>query len=206
LTQNADACPPVAHNASLIDSFPVDYAQDVPTDAVIMLEFFDGVPPNDLDAFRLYQDGAEIEVEAQILMTNHEVTGTRAVIEIIPAVDLPVNQAFVLEQDDREILHFTSSDQGSPTVSSVPDIIGAESIFVDNYSYGEINSCQPETQTDIVISIGDDKLSSEHALVLYRVDRNGEMFTEEPFAIRFDPFSPIYIQQPNTREFEEFCF
>ena len=208
-TQPVEACTPIIDNAVLSRSFPENGSFGVSMDAVIQLEFKDGITPDDMSSFSLRQDDIVLEIDAQVVLKNTDMMSELAVIEVIPAGLLQPNQQFVLEQAGEPILTFLTSDQLSTEVQGFPQVGWADQYFIDNREYGEMNSCQPDTQTSISIDFGEDSAKQDQAVVIYRVEAQGgeQIIDDEPFAMLLDvEESYVSIDIQNTTADEEFCF
>jgi hypothetical protein len=205
--QSADACTPMDTPAELLNSFPTNGSLLVPINAVIQLEFTSGVLSEE-DDFLLRQDDVELEIEVRKVLHNTSIIGAPAIFEIAPVGLMMPDQEFVLEQNGERVMTFVTSKELASPVDIVPVHSWIDQYFVDNSYYEDLSNCEPETQTDISIQF--DGLSSEHAVVIQRVDVNGVFIDaedEEPFMMLLDSSEDyVYFSEMHTDAGEEFCF
>lgn len=207
MVQNTEACEPIDYNAELLSTFPINGSLEVSMDAVLFLEFGNGIIPEDMSAFTLRQDDIELEVEAQIVMQNTALIGEPSIIEIRPIGELRPNQQFVLEQNNEPIMTFITAEQSSNEVEGIPQIGWADQYFIDKTQYEEISNCEPSTQTNVYISFEEQDLKQEQAVVLYQVDENGVGISDEPFFMLLDSEEySVSVDQMYTTVEDEFCF
>jgi hypothetical protein len=205
ITLTSDACEPVNTSAQLLNSFPENGSLQVPRDAVLKLEFGNGILSEDMK-FILRQDEVELEIETEVILHNASLAGNPAIVEIVPMGELAPNQDFIVELDGEPILAFLTSKEFSKPVEDIPSLSWVDSYFYDNSLYAADASCEPATQTDLYLQFYG--RIPDYAIVINRVDQNGVPLLEEnPFFMNLETETDyISLIEENTRQDEEFCF
>lgn len=206
MISNPEACVPEISEPMLQSVFPQSGAMDVAIDSVIRLEF-SGYFGAELPEFNLSHDGEELDVEVELIVENHHFNASQSIVEIRTVDDLVAKEEFLLEMDGESILLFRSSTQLTAPIQTVPEFGWIDQYFVDNTVYSEIDSCTPDTETEIWMDVGERE--KDAALILFRVERDGQAMDEEaePFFLSLDSTETNFsFTIPYTEESEEFCF
>jgi hypothetical protein len=210
--QTADACTPTMENAELISSLPETGALSVSIDAVLRLEFGNGAMP-EINSLSLHNNEQEIDVEYRIISQNYGMYDVRTILEVAPMEELPANEEFILSINEDRMMIFATGEDLADKVVGTPSVYWAEQYFQDNTLYGEMNSCEPNTETNLYIDFDYPETDLDQSLVLYRIEEGATLPSQEelenPFHMILNTkngYNSVNLNVMNTTEAEIFCF